>query len=1029
MQCTLCGLLTCSGVLLLSCFFCEEAVAGEVFHYPSVADLKFEYEPQDDPNQIRVWLQQSVEAPQALAEHPARRLPAVADDTPCGPAQPRFSFWMAIPWETRVSIEEIHLATGPNRTAVFGRNPALAYEGVEQGAPVVVERPCDADEILGLVSSGPVAKIRLQGVLRSHQVALIDVLGGEYDEATHTYHPFGQVVLDLLVEPDERNPAAPRATFVNEDEHFLPLYESVIVNLDDAEAGGLSVSSTNNGGHSLPAPPEPMPPWGAQELEVRTDAAGLYILDWSSLLNAGVPVRTLDPDTFRLYRAGEELSLFVHGAEDGSFDSSDFIAFYAWGPQDDYEIEAVHYLTYGDDKGLRVDSRSVQPFEDLDPQPFYWRTTRLEDTWFFFPTPPDGAGGEMWYWEVFYAGDSYTFDLGLDHCEIVDEESAFLTVGLLGATDIQSLELDHHITLDIGEDRVSDLWWGGQEYLVAESEFSAATLCEGYHPNLLEIAEPGDTGDDLDLVYLDWIELTYPADFFAANGLLDAMVAVEDESIAIQVQDLYDEELLVLDIVDQVNPVLLEGWQNELAGGLSALAFQDEGGEHRYLVVNESAWLTPTYLAAPAGPPSCDPECGGDLIIVSHPDFLDALAPLVDVLEGDGTRVELISTEEAYYAFSNGVPTPEAIRDLVSWAYTEWEEPAPYALMLVGDATIDFNGLIDDLPDNVNYLPTFHIEDEHNGYLATDNPFVTVAGDDDLPDLYVGRVPADSPEEVEAYVANALSYLQEGSSGAWARRALLVADSGFGEATTLLIENLPDFIHAEQLDLDECTEGGWSVDDVTESIIDTVDAGVALLTFYGHGGHANWTSGGILRYEDLDSFANGPAFPVVAALTCLNGYFDNAWSDEVLAEGFTVGGPDRGAIGVMATTRDVGGSDILDLGERLVRELYVEDNTQLGAAVTAARLGFIAENAWSTNAFLMTSLFGSPVLDARVPAASDVDGSGRIDGLDLIQVSRQLGREQADDCMASLCVDIDGDEWIDMNDVEILVESFGELRY
>jgi hypothetical protein len=80
---------------------------------------------------------------------------------------------------------------------------------------------------------------------------------------------------------------------------------------------------------------------------------GIYKIDRSMLLQAGVPLGEIDPRTFRIFTGGgktlpledsnsflelKELSIFVSGEDDSTFDSNDFILFYGWSVNDwDYD--------------------------------------------------------------------------------------------------------------------------------------------------------------------------------------------------------------------------------------------------------------------------------------------------------------------------------------------------------------------------------------------------------------------------------------------------------------------------------------------------------------------------------------------------------------------------------------------------------------------------------------------------------------------------------------------------------------------
>ena len=55
-----------------------------------------------------------------------------------------------------------------------------------------------------------------------------------------------------------------------------------------------------------------------------------------------------------------------------------------------------------------------------------------------------------------------------------------------------------------------------------------------------------------------------------------------------------------------------------------------------------------------------------------------------------------------------------------------------------------------------------------------------------------------------------------------------------------------------------------------------------LVNFFGHGSIEIWR--GILTLEDIESLSNGFRLPIFVNMTCLNGFFQNPYS-ETLAEG------------------------------------------------------------------------------------------------------------------------------------------------
>ena len=76
--------------------------------------------------------------------------------------------------------------------------------------------------------------------------------------------------------------------------------------------------------------------------KVKTGKNGIHRISQQALIDAGMDLSSLDPRNLKLYHRGEEISIYVSGEEDGSFDSNDFIEFY--GRRNDGTQDTELYL-------------------------------------------------------------------------------------------------------------------------------------------------------------------------------------------------------------------------------------------------------------------------------------------------------------------------------------------------------------------------------------------------------------------------------------------------------------------------------------------------------------------------------------------------------------------------------------------------------------------------------------------------------------------------------------------------------------
>jgi hypothetical protein len=138
------------------------------------------------------------------------------------------------------------------------------------------------------------------------------------------------------------------------------------------------------------------------------------------------------------------------------------------------------------------------------------------------------------------------------------------------------------------------------------------------------------------------------------------------------------------------------------------------------------ALLAETLPAAPARAESAN----GAYLIITVPQYVDALEPLVDWKRRKGFEVRVATTAET------GGSTA-AIQAWIRDAYATWATPPEY-LLIVGD--------VDD-------VPTWDMSDN-----PTDLPYALMDADDWLPDLFLGRMPVRSPYEAATLVAKTVAY-------------------------------------------------------------------------------------------------------------------------------------------------------------------------------------------------------------------------------------------------------------------------------
>ena len=253
----------------------------------------------------------------------------------------------------------------------------------------------------------------------------------------------------------------------------------------------------------------------------------------------------------------------------------------------------------------------------------------------------------------------------------------------LVANSSAPVDPDHHLILSINGAQIADEKWDGAGPHVITATVPSGIVRPG--ENTVTLKAPGDTGAPADSSVLDWVELTYPRELALDEGELTFAGQAEAYDLATS-----GELAALWDITDPAAPVALSDYERQ--GG--RVRFASDGAPRRFLAATTAGLRQPAAIIPVAGGGLRDMPGGADLIIVTVPQFREALQPLVAARQKQGLRVAVVDVEQIYDTFSDGEPGPEAIRAFVQYARTHWTAPAPRYLLLAGDASYDPRGYL-----------------------------------------------------------------------------------------------------------------------------------------------------------------------------------------------------------------------------------------------------------------------------------------------------------------------------------------------
>ncbi len=673
----------------------------------------------------------------------------------------------------------------------------------------------------------------------------------------------------------------------------------------------------------------------AARYKLFVSADGVYRVNVAELLDIGAA--QVDAATLQLFHGDREIAIRVMG------EGKDFaIEFYGQASDSPYSAFNVYWLTWDAPHGKRMREVSVFPSSDT-PQRTFQDTLRVTQPTLYVPQ----AGAEAhWFWQSLSAPMTATIPITLT---AVLGAPARVRVDLWGSTQ-DAVAPDHHVAVSFNDTRVADETWDGQGAHAVDAAIPQGVLRAG--ANTLRLIAPGDTRANADVVLLRSIEISYTRALTARDDALTFEVGPGDYRIEGFSQDGVD----LFDITNPDDP----GRVVNARGTAGALTFQSDA-PRRWLAIAPGAWQPIARIASMPVTNLRATDQPADYIVITPPDFLDALKPLVQWREQHGLKVRVVTTTEIYDEFGYGAESPQAIRAFLDYAYHRWASPAPRFALLVGKASYDYRDYLN--APNKNLLPTFLVNTPHLGQAASDNWFVAESEAASRPTLAIGRIPAKTADQVARVVDKIIAYESASFTEAWRQRALFIADDKdpiFAQMADALAAQLPGGIAIQKTDL---AQHHGNVETARAELLARWNAGTWLLAYIGHGSIDTWAAGPLLGKEHLAAIQNAQRLPILITPTCLDGYFYHPQMDS-LAEALLFKGDGGIVAGFVPTGLSLPQAQS-ELMQAFFAELAVQPAPTLGQAITQAKQQISAAAPEMREVIETFALLGDPALRVR----------------------------------------------------------------
>ena len=589
---------------------------------------------------------------------------------------------------------------------------------------------------------------------------------------------------------------------------------------------------------------------------------------------------------------------------------------------------------------LRVKPDGRGPRRNAAPEPSYRETLRVERDLRYTLT---AVNGDPWY-DTLLVGR--TSPVAADFAFATEGRLAGpveVTVGLWGMSS-WSVTPDHHVAVAVNGVELADELFDGQADHPVSFEVPGSHLVAG--ANTLTVKLPSDTGARNDLVVVDHFEVRYPRHFAARDGELTFTAAGE----VFEVAGLATAEVLVYRRGPRGVELLTH---TEVTGVPGDYRVRFRGGreEATYHVVSAGAIRTP---AVEPGRAPADLLSGpAELLIISHPDFLAGLEPLVAAREAQGWTVKVVDVEDVYEQLGFGVFDPEAIHAYVAFAA---ENLGTEAVLLVGGDTYDYFDLLG--LGSVSFIPSLYGRTgDIVRFAPADGLYADLDGDE-VPDLAIGRFPVRTAADLEAMLDKTFAF----EAGRHRRSLVLAADDydrpsrfDFTQASEQMAVLAPSDWQVRRVYLD-----ALGVSEARSELLGEMNAGVAVTSFMGHSGPTAWSFDGLFSAADATALTNAGRPTVVTQWGCWTTYYVSP-RHETLGDTLLLSG-DRGAAAVLGATTLTEARSERILGLEIFRRLFVPGETLGGAILEAKRRLAALEDPAVLDVLIGWNLLGDPTL-------------------------------------------------------------------
>jgi hypothetical protein len=685
------------------------------------------------------------------------------------------------------------------------------------------------------------------------------------------------------------------------------------------------------------------------------EKTGVYQID-SGFLNAlGINTSNINPQKIKILSHGgkmlpllnsenqyydpPEIPLQIIGGGDGSFDPGDRIRFYATATSGEYDPEndthlnlyadrAYYYISVEGSNGKRL-----FPFSQPNDQPVETVDSFTDEKYYEVDEVSPSLVGRRWYGDRFDITNERSY--GFNFPNLITDTSAqiFIKAAAIANNETSmSVQVNGEEILDNGEIFEFD-------DVDSDMPSTSSSLNEVINPQQDSISVDlnyNKNGNPAATAFLNYIRIKADRSLTYNDGQLIFTYQKNNpasEVIRFNLSNTSEVDQ-VWDISEwtSINSVTNTQNANDFSFSLNItdqpkkfVAFSNdqllrprfEGGN---IKINNQNLKGNIFTNAQG---ETEPV---DYIVVARESYLQPAKRLADFrAQLDNLNTRVVFLNDIYEEFNSGKPDIAAIRNFVKYVYDNApNNQALRYLTLLGDTSVDYK---DRIQNNTNVIPTYQrlhsSRTDVNSFMSDDfytmmDPNEGRMNPNDLMDLAVGRILADSPNRANKMIDKIISYEQRSSFSRYRNDFLLISDdvdeSWEHETIQTDLDELGDeieankpFINVRKIHSDayqqETSAGGDRYPEAKQDINNQIELGVAVVNYFGHGGEEGLAQERLVTEESGQNWLNPDRFNIFLTVTCEYTRFDNPLRQSAGESAYY--NENGGPVAMMTTTRAI----------------------------------------------------------------------------------------------------------------------------